>query len=597
MKKLFFIVGLTAVASAYIFLSCSQKKDPPEKKITQTLVTQVDSFINDCKQLETEAEKLNTDEKKLQQLFLQARLGYKSFEWAAEYFEPATSKFINGPPVAEVDLSMQIFKPEGLQVIEAFLFPSFDTTKKTAVIDQLKKMQTNCNKYKAHFNGIDIFDWQVFDAVKLEVFRIETLGITGFDDPLTLRSMNESDVALKSVENVMAYYNQNYKDDFNKQFAAATDYLTKNADFNTFNRAEFIRTYCNPITTNITDLESSLKINIIKYNRLLNQNAKTLFDTNAFNINAYSPDQSSYVTAAKVALGKLLFTDPLLSGTGTRSCQSCHQPNKAFTDGLMKNTIINSKEILARNTPTLINAALQPAQFYDMRVNSLEDQSINVVQNVLEMHGSMKLSVQKLWNDSNYKQLFIAAFPKSKRAGIDTLEVMNAIGSYMRSLVFLNSRFDEYMRGDNNAMNADEINGFNLFMGKAKCATCHYMPLFNGTFPPRYMKTEAEVIGVPKAVNDINIDNDLGRYNVIKVESYKHAFKTPTLRNVSRTAPYMHNGIYDSLQQVIDFYNKGGGVGLGMKIDNQTLPFDKLDLTQKESNDLIAFIKTLDSKY
>lgn len=111
------------------------------------------------------------------------------------------------------------------------------------------------------------------------------------------------------------------------------------------------------------------------------------------------------------------------------------------------------------------------------------------------------------------------------------------------------------------------------------------------------MKTEAEVIGVPKTVNDTNIDNDLGRYNVIKVESYKHAFKTPTLRNVPRTAPYMHNGIYDSLQQVIDFYIKGGGVGLGIKINNQTLPFDKLDLTKKESNDLIAFIKCLDSKY
>jgi len=133
-------------------------------------------------------------------------------------------------------------------------------------------------------------------------------------------------------------------------------------------------------------------------------------------------------------------------------------------------------------------------------------------------------------------------------------------------------------------------------MGKAKCATCHYMPLFNGTFPPRYMKAEAEVIGVPKSANSNEIDSDLGRYKIVKVESMKHAFKVPTVRNAAQTAPYMHNGIYDSLKQVIDFYNKGGGVGLGMKLDNQTLPFDKLNLTQKEENDLIAFIKCLDSK-
>jgi cytochrome c peroxidase len=173
---------------------------------------------------------------------------------------------------------------------------------------------------------------------------------------------------------------------------------------------------------------------------------------------------------------------------------------------------------------------------------------------------------------------------------------MNAIGSYVRSLVFLNSRFDEYMRGNRNAMNTAEINGFNLFMGKAKCATCHYMPLFNGAFPPRYMKTEAEVIGVPVSAAKNEIDDDLGRYAIVKVASLKHAFKTPTVRNATRTAPYMHNGVFDSLEQVLDFYNKGGGVGLGMKIDNQTLPFNKLGLTKKETDDIIAFIRTLDSR-
>jgi cytochrome c peroxidase len=359
---------------------------------------------------------------------------------------------------------------------------------------------------------------------------------------------------------------------------------------------EFITAHGNPVTEDISDLETRLNIHVLRYNRLLNQDAKTLFDTNAFNVNAYTPDHSSFISDEKIALGKILFSDPILSGTGKRSCRSCHQPAMAFTDGLVKNTIIGQHELLERNTPTLINAALQPALFYDLRVNTLEDQSVNVVQSTKEMHGSMVMSVKRLWQDKKYRQMFLTAFPYEDKTRIDTFEVMNAIGSYIRSLVYLNSRFDEYMRGDKSKMNTDEISGFNLFMGKAKCATCHYMPLFNGTFPPRFAKIEAEVIGVPESVTEKIIDPDLGRYAVLKVESFKHAFKTPTVRNAPLTAPYMHNGVFNTLEQVMDFYNKGGGAGLGIKIENQTLPFDSLSLSRKEQDDIISFIRSLDSR-
>src|SRR6185312_12421149 len=113
---------------------------------------------------------------------------------------------------------------------------------------------------------------------------------------------------------------------------------------------------------------------------------------------------------------------------------------------------------------------------------------------------------------------------------IDTLEIANVIGSYVRSLTALNSRFDEYMRGNKTAMSTVEVNGFNIFMGKGKCGTCHYMPLFNGTFPPRYMKIESEVIGVPKSVFKNVIDTDMGRYDMIKTKAFEHAFKTMTVR-------------------------------------------------------------------
>lgn len=409
--------------------------------------------------------------------------------------------------------------------------------------------------------------------------------------------MQESAVALESAKKALSYYEDTVgNENLPARFDAASHYLLTHTNFNAFNRAQFITDYANPLTTSIATLASKLNFHPALYNRLLNQSAKTLFDKDAFNMNAYAPDLSSFATPKRIALGKALFSETMLSGTGTRSCQSCHQPDKAFTDGMVKNTIIGSNKPLRRNTPTLINAALQPAQFYDLRADILENQADSVVGNPLEMHGSMQAAAKRLWQNQKYKQQFADAFPVKNRSGIDTLEVMNAIGSYVRSLTLLNSRFDEYMRGNKTAMNTDELSGFNLFMGKAKCATCHYMPLFNGSFPPQYVIVESEVIGVPKTANGKTIDDDMGRYDILKTPAFKHAFKISTVRNAARTAPYMHNGVFKSLDEVVDFYNKGGGIGLGMKIDNQTLAPDKLNLSQKECNELVAFIKALDSK-
>jgi cytochrome c peroxidase len=597
MKKYILLIVLLALITCYVFISCKQKAVAPEKAIAQTLLKQIDSFASLCDKLKSETEAGSTVEKQLQQSFLQTRLAFKKFEWAAEYFEPLTSGSVNGPPVQEVESSGQVFEPSGLQIMETLLYPFYDTIRKDELLQQLTILRAGCDRYRTRFVNIDILDWQVFDAAKLEVFRIETLGITGFDNPLTQKSIQESAAALESLQKAVAYYGT--KEDVEKvnvKFDGAVSYLSANPDFNVFNRMEFITAHCNPITTAITELGNKLNIHVIRYNRLLNQDAKTLFDTNAFNVNAYAPDHSSFISNEKIYLGKALFSDPILSGSGKRSCQSCHQPGKAFTDGIIKNTSIDKNELLARNTPTLINAALQPALFYDLRVNTLEDQSVNVVQSNKEMHGSILMSVKQLWQDKKYRQMFLSAFPYEDKTRIDTFEVMNAIGSYIRSLVFLNSRFDEYMRGDKSKMNVDEIDGFNLFMGKAKCATCHYMPLFNGTFPPRFAKIEAEVIGVPKSITGNFIDPDMGRYAILKVESFKHAFKTPTVRNSALTAPYMHNGVFNSLEQVIDFYNKGGGVGLGIKIENQTLPFDSLSLSRKEQDDIISFIRSLNSQ-
>jgi cytochrome c peroxidase len=581
------ILGLLVAGS--VFYACTAKKEAPEKTIAERLLRQVDSFSAISDSLRSAVE-THAPESRLQQLFLGTRLAYKRMEWAAEYFDPTAARMANGPPVQEVELSGAVIQPTGLQVIETYLYPAYDTAHRDDLLAQLKRIRLACDQYRLHYANIAILDWQVFDAAKLEVFRIMTLGIVGFDDPLSQKSIPESAAALQGLEDMLAYYPGD-----SLPFNAAVAYLASNPDFNSFDRARFITDYANPLTTGITALEKNLDIHVIRYNRLLNQDARTLFDTDAFNVNAYVPDYVSFTSPEKIALGKKLFADPTLSSTGTRSCQTCHQPDKAFTDGLVRNTTIVDGQLLPRNTPTLINAALQPVQFADGRVKTLEDQSRNVVQNKAEMHGDMKLSVQRLWQDTAYRRLFATAFPKAGRTAIDTLEVMNAIGSYVRSLVLLNSRFDTYMRGDKRAMSPAELAGFNLFMGKAKCGSCHYMPLFNGTLPPAYRRIETEVIGVPQSLTGKEIDGDPGRFTIVKVESFRHAFKTPTVRNAARTAPYMHNGVFPTLEQVVDFYDRGGGAGLGIKIDNQTLPFDQLHLTPQERDNIIAFIRTLDS--
>lgn len=150
--------------------------------------------------------------------------------------------------------------------------------------------------------------------------------------------------------------------------------------------------------------------------------------------------------------------------------------------------------------------------------------------------------------------------------------------------------------GDTMVLNRQEIRGFNLFMGKARCGTCHYMPLFKGTLPPRYTQMETEVIGVPGPGEKKDIDEDMGRYGIVPASFLQHAFKTTTVRNSARSAPYMHNGVFSSLQDLINFYNNGGGAGLGLKIGNQTLAADSLHLDGTETDALIAFIKSLDSR-
>ena len=322
----------------------------------------------------------------------------------------------------------------------------------------------------------------------------------------------------------------------------------------------------------------------------LNPKADNLFASDFLNLPAFGNKGAYNNNQNVIQLGKKIFNDKSLSKDNVMSCATCHDSKKAFTDGFTFAKSNKGKPLL-RNTPTLAYVAYQQSFFYDAIAFSLEGQIKNVVENTQEFHTDLFSIEKAILSDSTY----VSAFEKLYDDGVTNRNILNAITNYERSLGDFTSKFDQNMQGKVANLSASEKNGFNLFMGKATCATCHFPPTFNGTVPPKYDESELENLGVPKNADFDNPikDTDLGRYYLYNIEERKYFFKTPTIRNITLTAPYMHNGVYSTLEEVVTFYNKGGGLGLGIDNPNQTLPEDQLELTDKETKDLINFMKTL----
>ncbi|OYQ39587.1 cytochrome-c peroxidase [Flavobacterium cyanobacteriorum] len=576
-----------------LFFSCSEKEY--KRTIKQDILTETDLLEKDINTFIAAAEK-NAGTRQLQAQYKKSKLQYKKLEWAVEYFIPASARFMNGPALDELELEEnREFPPHGFQVIEELLFPEFDNSNQEELVRELKVLLNYSRQIRKHFDAITISPDYVMDATRLQVYRIITLSITGFDSPVAFLSIPETSASLAYIPVIIEQLDAGLperEDELRGLINNAVAYCDRNRDFNRFNRAEFITTHLNPISKKLYEFQKAAGIRNVVRNRALKADAAYLFAENAFDVDAFIPSQEYKFTPEKAELGKMLFYDNALSKDNNRSCATCHKPDKAFTDGLKTNISLTGIN-LRRNTPALTYASLQHGQFWDLRQPDLEKQTVDVIQNREEMHGSMDVILNKIIADSRYKEGFKKAFKTDKP---EAWQVQNALASYVRSLNSFDSRFDDYMRGNSNSLTAEEIEGMNLFMGKAKCATCHFTPIFNGTVPPNFVKTEHEVIGTPKDKAGRQLSDDNGRYIFNKMPQLKGAFKTPGLRNVAITAPYMHNGVFDTLEEVVDFYNKGGGLGMGLPAENQTLPFDKLSLTDKEMKALVAFMKTLTDK-
>ncbi len=593
-------VILCLVAAAFCGLVSMLSPDQYRTDVAAYYDTKLDSLHNLLEQLDKEATH-HTDINQLKTSFLNARSVYKQVCFFVERFDRYHAKAINGPDLIRIeeDNPTDSILPHGFQHIETLLYTQPLNNKILrqelhTLNEQVAALRTSPD-HQYYFRND-----KVWDALRLGVYETLSLGITGFEVPLSLHALPEVHEELSSIKQVIQLYKIPiegksvvlYKK-LLRQIDDAILYLYKNNRFNSFDRYVFIQEYVNPLSESMRD--AAVQLGYIDHSQLmpLNPDAANLFATDIMNNDFFSPQESFRMTPERIALGRQLFNDTRLSVNNSRSCASCHKPEMAFIDGLPKAKHINGNTELLRNTPALWNAGYQTKQFYDSRSGSLEIQLSAVVHNTEEMGGSLKDVIPVLSNNEMYAGAFKAAYPKEQTA-ITQYTIANAISSYIRSLISFNSRFDKAMRGQGASLSASEKNGFNLFMGKAKCGTCHYAPLFNGLVPPWYDDTESEILGVPET-NKLKsgLDKDAGKYLFTGAAVHRYAFKTPTIRNTALTAPYMHNGVFKTLHEVLSFYNKGGGAGLGIKLASQTLPTDKLNLTENELKDIEAFIGSL----
>jgi len=299
------------------------------------------------------------------------------------------------------------------------------------------------------------------------------------------------------------------------------------------------------------------------------------------------------MTRDKVELGRLLFFDKRLSKDDTIACAACHMPEKAFTDGAPVSTGIKGQKG-GRSAPTAINRGFSKAQFWDGRAETLEDQSIGPFVNPIE-HGFANHDelVAKVESIKGYRPLFKKVFATDT---ITKEQIGKAIATFQRTLISGNSPFDRYdWEGDEKAISASAIRGRKLFFDKARCNLCHMGTNFSDEkFHNIGIGWDDEKVDLKRyeaTKNPKDIGVDVGRYEVSKDVKDIGAFKTPTLREISNTAPYMHDGRFATLEEVVAHYNKGGVKNPFM--DNQIIP---LNLTEAEIKDLVEMLKTLNGE-
>lgn len=275
-------------------------------------------------------------------------------------------------------------------------------------------------------------------------------------------------------------------------------------------------------------------------------------------------------------LGEKLFSDPILSLDSTISCASCHIPAFAFCDTAKVSKGVGGT-LGRRNSPGITNMSARPYFFYDGRALTLEQQVLMPIQDTVEMHATLPLVLRRLSENKEYDAAFRQLFGKAATA--ESLSA--ALAAFVRTLETGNTPFDRWMQGKPNPMGESAVRGREVFMKKGKCFDCHFSPDFTGD----------EFRNVGLYTGRWNLA-DRGRFDITKDSSDLGKFKVPGLRNVARTAPYMHNSMFSTLEEVIDFYDQPNETVPG-GINRDTLLREPLNLTLEEKADLKAFLEAL----
>ncbi|MCC6274879.1 MAG: cytochrome-c peroxidase [Leptospiraceae bacterium] len=293
----------------------------------------------------------------------------------------------------------------------------------------------------------------------------------------------------------------------------------------------------------------------------------------------------------KIDLGRTLFFDPILSGDNSISCAHCHHPAFGLSDGRDLSMGAGGcgigpertgGQVVPRSSPSIWNVAFYDLLFWDGRAATLEDQALGPLFSPIEMNANKEDVEKKINSNPVYAKLFSEAFGMNLTNQISVHHVASAIADFERTLVSFDSKFDKYVWGDTKAFNEEELRGFNVYRSfLTRCSECHPPPLFT--------TNQTAIIGAP---DNANLKTDLGREALTGQKSLRGDFKIPGLRNIAQTSPYMHSGALPNLEEVVNFYNKGGGRENYKKLDINW-HIREIDLREDEKKALVAFLKTL----
>lgn len=316
--------------------------------------------------------------------------------------------------------------------------------------------------------------------------------------------------------------------------------------------------------------------------RTLYQFYDSLQDRGVGGLKTSLPQYRDGFTPEQIDLGRYLFFDPALSVDGSLSCAACHHPDLGLADGLDRSIGVEGTKV-GRSAPTVWNTAFLSSFFWDARAKSLEEQMLGPLYAADEMGNTPENLLQTLNNIPVYKELFNQAYPKSE-GSISLDQIYAALTAFEASLISLNSRYDHYAHGDHEALNQQEIEGMNIFRSfVARCAECHTPPLFTNQ--------QIAVLGTPEPEGQ---PLDIGAEKTFKAAKLKGGFKVPTLRNIAKTAPYMHSGRFENLRDTVEFYTKGRGhaVPEGVEMHLHWHIWEP-KLTEYELDRLVDFLQTL----